>query len=657
MKNLNKEINLNKKFIVIMILFTIITIGLYTSYALFEISVIQNNVVVIRTGTIDITTSITGLDTPTFTLATGETKNITVDLTTTQTDDIGYKMYYDVTNGISLFNVTSTTDYTSTNNKVEGELNISKTITFTFQNTGNEDITITLGTQGGLKGYPIPLEQGIELKVNEELGVPVKNAIVTSVNNPTNTSCKTKVEEDGIIYISGTKDCIDFNYVWYSGKLWRITAIYPDGTMKMITDGLITSIAYGEDNKFYTDENTTSYMYQWLNQEFLPTLYNYENIIVEDAVWNASPGNGTISTKLPVTGQEEVLVNASVGLLNSYEYYKSYQNTSYGSGYLNIGYYWWLLNPYSASSSNVWNVGQSVNGFGIGISHGPSSTNGVRPSVNLKSTIQLVGGSGTVDNPYRIKGDRENIEENVTLINTRGSGEYVKLVDEETAPTFRIVGTETINGAISTKLVLNDYVRDTTDVDADSNTTEVLTRAFGTTNSWSSVSETDPTYWRGYSNNTWIKEVDPTYNSETGTFGMLERGTYYLGRVTSGSSYKLAVCKTANNAKSVQDCIDKNTDETSTVQTSVMEYSGLLRYGEMFASQFGTGYGNSSNMWLITSYSSSSNVWYVNNYGYGFNNGPSYTYGARPSINLKSEIVIKSGSGTKQDPFVVGLPS
>ena len=31
---------------------------------------------------------------------------------------------------------------------------------------------------------------------------------------------------DGTIYFSGDNNCINFNYVWYSGKLWRITAIY-----------------------------------------------------------------------------------------------------------------------------------------------------------------------------------------------------------------------------------------------------------------------------------------------------------------------------------------------------------------------------------------------------------------------------------------------
>ena len=128
------------------------------------------------------------------------------------------------------------------------------------------------------------------IKVNvtgdfNEKNLPVRNSsdfkeLVISSNTET---CPTYVEEDGITYISGTADCIDFNYVWYSGKLWRITAIYPDGTMKMITDDNITTISYGSNVNFYTDPSNSSYMYQWLNEDFLDTLYNYENIIVTDA--------------------------------------------------------------------------------------------------------------------------------------------------------------------------------------------------------------------------------------------------------------------------------------------------------------------------------------------------------------------------------------
>lgn len=64
--DLQREINLNKKFILILVLVCILTIGLYTSYAYFQISVIQNNVVVLQTASIDITTTISGYDTPRF---------------------------------------------------------------------------------------------------------------------------------------------------------------------------------------------------------------------------------------------------------------------------------------------------------------------------------------------------------------------------------------------------------------------------------------------------------------------------------------------------------------------------------------------------------------------------------------------------------------
>ena len=443
--------------------------------------------------------------------------------------------------------------------------------------------------------------------------------------------CPTYLEEDGITYISGSQDCIDFNYVWYSGKLWRITAIYPDGTMKMITDGVITSIAYGEygDNKFYTNENTTSYMYQWLNQEFLPTLYNYENIIVENAVWNASPSDETISSKLPIEGQDEVLVNASVGLLNSYEHYKSYQNaSSYGSGYLNIGYMWWLLNPYSASSSNVWHV----TNYGYGARYSPYNASGVRPSIYLKSGVLLKGGTGTESNPYRIVGDQEEAEANVTLIKTRQSGEYVNF-DEEL---YRIVGIENE----TTKIIKDDYVKD--------ESSTILTKPFASSATFGmDTNDQTDSYWDYYLNKIWKPAIEDDYEK------MLVEGTYYIEDFTGGN-YKGTACSTISNKTSIKDC-DKTGVSTWT------GYVGLPRYGEMFASQTRNyTFIKAKEMWLITPYDSSyeeSSVWIMYNDGACSFSNPSYTKGGRPTINLKSEILIESGSGTKQDPFVVGLPT
>jgi len=464
---------------------------------------------------------------------------------------------------------------------------------------------------------------------NQNLSYAFKNAI----EDNTTESCKTTVEEDGIIYISGTKDCIDFNYVWYSGKLWRITAIYPDGTMKMITDSTITAIAYGSDYNFYTDESTSSYMYQWLNEDFLDTLYNYENIIVTDYKWNVTSGNGTISYKLPTTVEEgATLVSAPVGLLNSYEYYKSYQNTSYGSGYLNIGYYWWLLNRKSTSSSYVW----SVHSYGYNESSGLSDSNSGRPSINLKSTIQLSGGSGTKTDPYKIKGDKEEIVANTTLLNTRTSGEYVTFAGED----YRIVGTEIIVDSDTneektiTKLNKLDYIRDESDT--------VVSKKFASSVTFGlSTNTQSDDYWDYYLNNTWKTAIEDTYEE------MLVEGTYYLGIVTN-YNYKLSICQAASNTVTTKDC-----EKTTSTWTG---YVGLPRYGEMFASQQGSGYSSSSYMWLITPYSSSQ-VGLVS-YSGGFSNlsSPSGTYGVRPSINLTSEIVVTGGEGTPNSPYQIALP-
>ena len=614
--DLQREINLNKKFILILVLVCVLIIGLYTSYAYFQISVIQNNVVVLQTASINITTAISGYDTPSFTLNQGESKTITINLSSTADGDIAYKMYYIMTSGEATFDVTSTTSFT--NDIVEGEMNKTETIVFTFENTGDSTITITLGTQGGLKDYPITLEQGTELVLGKKIDSSDFKELVISNNT---SSCPTYVEEDGITYISGTANCIDFNYVWYSGKLWRITAIYPDGTMKMITDDAITTIAYGEDVNFYTDASTSSYIYQWLNEDFLSTLYNYENIIVTDASWNATNSNAStvsdVSTKLP----ETTMVTAPVGLLNSYEYYKSYQNTSSSNGYLNIGYCWWLLNPYSSSNSRVWYINYSNGGaYSTSMS---STLHGTRPSINLQSGITINGGTGTSDDPYTISGDKETITAGVTLLNTRNSGEYVNFDGE----LYRIVGIENN----TTKLNKMDYVRD--------NDNTVIEKNFSSSTTFGS-GDSD-TYWDYYLNNTWYNSISETYKN------MLVEGTYYLGIVEDYYNYKSAICEVTSSTVTTANC-------TKTTNTWT-GYVGLPRYGEMFASQQGSGYSSSEFMWLITPLSSS-NVWRVSRNGFANYSDPSIGMNdARPSINLSSAVKITGGLGTENDPFEISL--
>ena len=615
--DLKSEVNLNKKFILILVLVCVLTIGLYTSYAYFQITVIQNNVVVLQTASIDIITNIEGYDNPSFTLNSGESKTITVNLSSTADGDIAYKMYYIMTSGEATFEVTSTTSFT--NDIVEREMNKTETIVFTFENTGDSTITITLGTQGGLKDYPITLEQGTELV----LGVGVENSSDFKelvISNDT-SSCPTYVVEDGITYISGSSDCIDFNYVWYSGKLWRITAIYPDGTMKMITDDAITAIRYGEDVNYYTSNNDKSDMYQWLNEDFLDTLYNYQNIIVTNSRWNATNSNATstsaISTKLP----ETTMITTQIGTLNSYEYYKSYQNASYSNGYLNIDEFWWLLNPYSSSSS--WFVFSNGNGGG-GSSYLPNTYRSVRPCIILRSDVTIISGAGTKNNPFMINGDKQSAIENTTLLNTRTSGEYVNFDGD----LYRIVGIENN----TTKINKMDYVR--TENDA------VISKNFSSSIMYGSGNSS--TYWNYYLNNTWYNSITTNYKN------MLVRGTYYLGEITRNDSYKNSICQTPSNTVTIKNC-------TKTTNTWT-GYVGLPRFGEMFASQQNGDSISFQEMWLITPNSSSDVVHYVGPTGLVMYNAPtSYSYAVRPSLNLRSTVKITGGSGTENDPFEISL--
>ena len=471
-----------------------------------------------------------------------------------------------------------------------------------------------------------------EVATSNTISNTIKKAIAT---NTTSTCNNLTVEEDGTTYLSGTKDCINFNYVWYSGKLWRITAINPDGSLKMITDDNITTISYGEDVNFYDiskkDDTsyTGSYIYQWLNEDFLDTLYNYKNIIVENSTWNITNSNAgsvdEISKKLPETtliNNSTIGKNTPVGLLNSYEYYLSYKNTNSTSaskkGYFDNGYSWWLLNSYS--SSNVWEVGGADNFAG------PLSILGVHPVVNLKPTIMILSGSGTKDDPYKILGDKEQPTINTTLLNTRTVGEYVIFDEDGSASTkeiYRIVGIE--DGKV--KLNKNDYIK---------SDGAVVTKKISTSITYGDGDSDE--YCDYYLNNTW-------YNS-LASIDMLDKGTYYIKERSSGS-YKNSLCNTDDTTETTKSCV-----KTTSIWNS--GYVGLPRLGEMFASQQEDGRNNSNTIWLITPYSSS-NVWHVdgNNIGYYYN--PSLIAAVRPSIYLKSNVVITGGDGTKTNPFTIAL--
>ena len=442
--------------------------------------------------------------------------------------------------------------------------------------------------------------------------------VVNGVNtqgDPVSEVVLANVGDNGSTYDDGTDTFITGtdpnNYIWYSGKLWRAVSVNNEaGTTKLVTQWDISTITYNPSNQTNFEG---SYMEDWLNDTtvdgFLGNLRDYENFIVTDAKWNATLDSTSLGSIERPNGT--TTVTDAVGLLNMYEYQSSYTGTTYSNGYLNNGLYWWTLTPYSASY--VRHVGSNGNAS----NNSPSNADGVRPSINLKSSVKIVDGDGTIDNPYRLNGDNDT-NLSGTLLSSRYSGEYIIFGNDENN-LYRIVSHENGSG---TKITSAEPLK---------SSGTFITSAFGSNTSFSS-SNTIGAFLNGdYLTN----YVDSSYSS------MIEDNTtWYLGTVGNGTSYKLA----------------KYTDTNmSGYATSTNAKVGLLRLGELMSGQFDRD-GNNTNYWTLTPYSTSS-VRRVDSIGNASNLSPSNAYGVRPSINLKSNVQIVNGDGTLNSPFEIQLGS
>jgi len=458
---------------------------------------------------------------------------------------------------------------------------------------------------GEVKYLPGDIVPTNELPSNTLTLYPVIVRSLVSVIEEKLSFIDTITDIDGTRYLTG--DNSTPNYLWYSGKLWRIVAINSDGTIKLVTQGNMTTIAW---NTSRSTNYSTSQIRTWLNEEFLPTI---ETSVLVDSTWDYTTYASATATKVEPIAYVE---NEKVGLLTIYDYYKAGSSSSF----LNNGYFWWTMSPRTDGSS-VWDVSNS----GSAYYRSQTDSRGVRPAVNLKSDIQIMGGAGTKSNPYVIGGDKDT---GVTseLLSNRISGEYVNFNDV----LYRIVGTEIINEQKLTKITMSDY---------SVNKNTIGSVAFGSSSSQRVYS---PTYGIGLYLENWY-QADSTSQTYATTYikdnykTMIatandNKVVWYTGP-TSGTGFDYSLSKTG---------------------TPISATIGLGYYGEMFSSQFGGGYNSSTDTGLMTIYSSSS-YWGFNSDNNGGGGSPTTSSNFRPSMYLKSDVKIVSGSGMPNDPYEITM--
>ncbi len=405
------------------------------------------------------------------------------------------------------------------------------------------------------------------------------------------------------------------NYIWYSGKLWRAVSINNETrNIKLVTQWNMSAIPHSSGSSAFKN----SYVEYWLNDTstdgFLGNLRDYENFIVTNTKWDATTTTTALGSLTRPKGT--TTVTNAVGLLNLYEYQESIRGSSYSEGYLNNGLYWWTLTPYSSAYIRSINRNGNSNN-----NYNPVNGCGIRPAIVIKSDVSIVAGTGTASDPYRFEGDSD-INLAGTLLNTRYSGEYVQfgtgnnnlymIVNHETSGLTKIVSASPLNNSKT----FNQMV-------------------FGSSVKYSSTNTIGK-----FLNGTFLTSyVGSTYSNM-----ISNNTTWYLGTSGSGQSYRLSKYTTATG--------------TTLTSNKITAKVGLLRLGELMSSHYdrnigidGSATGLTTTYWLITPRSSS----LVNISGYAYGSSPTEVSGIRPSLNLKSNVVITGGEGTKDNPFTIKL--
>lgn len=247
--------------------------------------------------------------------------------------------------------------------------------------SGDEDNTKVADT-GTCTAYQIKEEINLKTKLHSSLAAANKKTVGNE------------------IYVIGSSPS---NYIWYSGKMWRVIS-YNQITeaVKAVTVNPMTSIYFNNNG---TKNYAASDVETWLNNDFLNSLKDSASYITNN---NYTVGATTTKNK--------------VALISKTDY--SHINGWYG-----------------INGQNSWTMeGEIVSGTATATAASAATLlQGVRPVVTFSSDVLVSGGTGTSAFPYIIDESPNAYGISGDLLNTRYSGEYVKLKDNKI---YRIVSVE-----------------------------------------------------------------------------------------------------------------------------------------------------------------------------------------------------------------------
>ena len=252
---------------------------------------------------------------------------------------------------------------------------------------------------GNANNYSSSYANGVRPSINLKSNVKIVDGDGT-IDNPY------RLNGDNDADLSGTLLSSRYSgeYVQFGtgeNNLYRIVSHETPGLTKIVSaetlknSGEFIESAFGSNSKF----SSTNTIGTFLNGDYLTSYVDstYSNMIEDSTTWYLGTVGSGASYKLAkytdtaMSSLTSSTTNAKVGLLRLGELMAG-QFDRYGNNT-----YYWTLTPYS-----TFNV-RYVSYRGNADSDRFSNARGVRPSINLKSNVQIVNGNGTLNSPFEIQ--------------------------------------------------------------------------------------------------------------------------------------------------------------------------------------------------------------------------------------------------------------
>lgn len=295
--------------------------------------------------------------------------------------------------------------------------------------------------------------------------------------------------EDNTYYFKGQ---VENNFVYYSGRLWRIIKTTKDKNIVLISEEIQTLMPYGEDIEYQN-----SYLYNYLNNIDEYSLF-YKTLNNTDILVNTQYCEDTVTSTENVTC-EATKSDYQITLLNL----KDYLNSGANEGFLNNNTYFWLMD---FNQNNELYYVFDKGGINT-TSEYKTIHHGVRPVITIDGTLLLTSGDGTKGNPYSL-----DEYEDYKLINV-GVGEYLEYNNN----LWRIISKQDK----SVKAIMEGYIKEND---------QEIEKIFSTKNNTFDINDKNNIAY--YLNNDYYNSLN---NKE-----YLVKGPFYTGKYTTDTrDYKL----------------------------------------------------------------------------------------------------------------------